>query len=39
VIQKEVGGLYDDEDADEETWDDDDIEHDSELQESEELEE
>ena len=37
VIQKEVGGLYDDEDDDEETWDEDEL-SDDELVESEELE-
>ena len=36
VIQKEVGGLYDDEDDDEETWDEDEL-SDDELVESEEL--
>ena len=37
VIQTEVGGLYDDEDDDEETWDEDEL-SDDELFESEELE-
>lgn len=36
VIQTEVGGLFDDQDADEETWDDDEND-DSELEEAEEL--